>query len=673
MRQQRGCKRTEPPGGGRRLTVETARPLLKKRRLTTGGDGLLLSEALGLPPAPRPPFSLKPPPCFSFPSPRPPKKPKLGPVDAVVSSQPVPPVSMSQRDSVSPGPFFGSTQVASDRLVTSQRLLPSRPLASCHTAYCAKCLHHIAHTPNKLSQFLADFKLIDAAVFQHRLRLSQSHRPLPQEISRFYNLSTSSLLTRCQVVGFMIHCQRKLPSPLSPNTFHLGLSLFDRFVLKNLHIPGVSASLPSIAGAALIIASKMEDVWSLHVDDLTLSGGHLFTSSEILYWEIQVLQGLDFNLSWPTAYFFLTEYIREALELASHQRALEQHCLENDPWGIDCRCTRCKHCGKSSELNRRPFVYLSDLGSGSWNPKFKEGRGRLAIHACALYVLDVILCHPESLRWEASFLASMVLLLTIEVLNRRQIHRTIDLLPSAARSCVSSSGFVKGMACVTGIVEEHFWALDSAKCLDDPKGTEVDDVHFQEALAEMDPKERQVKFTVYFMLKANREGKNLRVEEARKMACRWLEEMPVSNEEGCECSDCARSNSAVHISQVVSSYQEPTHSEKLKPLGKYALDVYAKHRDAAGLFIPRFKEWTAQRMTSDWTVQLSQRSSEVGSLDELKETQGVMKAHTRAKSVVSASPLVKKSRLRRQSCPPTRCQMIGTRTPVYHGKQPVSE
>ena len=112
--------------------------------------------------------------------------------------------------------------------------------------------------------------------------------------------------------GFLIDWLNKIhyKAQLTTNTLYRAIGIFDRAL--NLTI--ITRETCTLFGlAALIIASKIEDTLPLTYDvAIICSSKKNITKDDLKKKEIQLVSLVDFDLSFPTAFFFLNYYLRIA-------------------------------------------------------------------------------------------------------------------------------------------------------------------------------------------------------------------------------------------------------------------------------------------------------------------------------------------------------------------------
>jgi hypothetical protein len=84
------------------------------------------------------------------------------------------------------------------------------------------------------------------------------------------------------------------------------------------------SKLTLVGCAAFLIASKIEDIYPSRSSDLVQLTGRVFTQQELFAWEIQIINAIQFDTTFATPLFYLTQFMRisdpnrEALFLARY-------------------------------------------------------------------------------------------------------------------------------------------------------------------------------------------------------------------------------------------------------------------------------------------------------------------------------------------------------------------
>mmetsp|Transcript_38275 Transcript_38275/g.50440 ORF Transcript_38275/g.50440 Transcript_38275/m.50440 type:complete len:403 (+) Transcript_38275:329-1537(+) len=96
---------------------------------------------------------------------------------------------------------------------------------------------------------------------------------------------------------------------LVPDTLYLTIALIDKYLelrqvtRQNLQLVGVTCFL---------LASKYEEIYPPEIRDLVYITDRAYTKEQILKMETQILEALEFKLSFPTVYCFLLRYLKAA-------------------------------------------------------------------------------------------------------------------------------------------------------------------------------------------------------------------------------------------------------------------------------------------------------------------------------------------------------------------------
>jgi cyclin B len=94
---------------------------------------------------------------------------------------------------------------------------------------------------------------------------------------------------------------------LSTNGLYRFIGILDRY-LSAVSIP--KQKLRVVGCAALLIASKIEDIYPAQSRDLIQLSEHAFTQSELFATEIQIANTIQFDTTFATPLFFLTQFMR---------------------------------------------------------------------------------------------------------------------------------------------------------------------------------------------------------------------------------------------------------------------------------------------------------------------------------------------------------------------------
>lgn len=96
---------------------------------------------------------------------------------------------------------------------------------------------------------------------------------------------------------------------LMPETLYLAVNLVDRFLEKE---QTTRSKLQLIGATALFMASKYEEMYPLLASDFVWMSGNAFTRVAILSMECLMLARLNFQLTAPNAFVFVTRFAKVA-------------------------------------------------------------------------------------------------------------------------------------------------------------------------------------------------------------------------------------------------------------------------------------------------------------------------------------------------------------------------
>lgn len=142
-----------------------------------------------------------------------------------------------------------------------------------------------------------------------------------------------------------------------PETLYLTINVIDRF----LNLKQVRRSKLQLLGvAALLAASKYEEIYPPEIRDLVYITDRAYNKHEILEMESQIINALKFNFTVPTIHSFLCRYLKAAhadrtmVQLSCYlaERTLQEYCMLKYPPSI-IAATAVLVARKS--LNRHPW------------------------------------------------------------------------------------------------------------------------------------------------------------------------------------------------------------------------------------------------------------------------------------------------------------------------------
>lgn len=128
---------------------------------------------------------------------------------------------------------------------------------------------------------------------------------------------------RSIVVNWMVDVHINFKSLLE--TFHLSVSLFDRYLQQHMTIGRETLQLVGVT--AILIASKYEEMYVPEVTDFEYICDNTFSISEIIKMERDMLTTLKFNLGRPLSIHFLRRFNKVAKVTSDHHN-LAKYLLE---------------------------------------------------------------------------------------------------------------------------------------------------------------------------------------------------------------------------------------------------------------------------------------------------------------------------------------------------------
>uniref|UniRef100_A0A0G4I227 Uncharacterized protein n=1 Tax=Chromera velia CCMP2878 TaxID=1169474 RepID=A0A0G4I227_9ALVE len=110
---------------------------------------------------------------------------------------------------------------------------------------------------------------------------------------------------RAIVVDWMIEAQNKCK--MSEESLYLAVNLMDRYIGRRL---ATEKELMLVAVTSLFLGAKFEEIWPPEVNDLVWMTKNKVTRNEVLDKEVEILNRLQFNLTFPTPYTFMLRYAK---------------------------------------------------------------------------------------------------------------------------------------------------------------------------------------------------------------------------------------------------------------------------------------------------------------------------------------------------------------------------
>ncbi|KVI03403.1 G2/mitotic-specific cyclin S13-7-like [Cynara cardunculus var. scolymus] len=112
---------------------------------------------------------------------------------------------------------------------------------------------------------------------------------------------------RAILIDWLIEVHNKFE--LTNETLYLTINIVDRFLASETV---ARRELQCVGMSAMLIASKYEEIWAPEVNDLVQISDRAYEHRHVLVMEKRILGRLEWNLTVPTPYVFLTRFIKAA-------------------------------------------------------------------------------------------------------------------------------------------------------------------------------------------------------------------------------------------------------------------------------------------------------------------------------------------------------------------------
>jgi len=119
---------------------------------------------------------------------------------------------------------------------------------------------------------------------------------------KYLNVSMRAIL-----VDWLVEVHLKFK--LVPETLYLAVNLVDRYLEKK---EVKRTKLQLVGVAALLLASKYEEIYAPEIRDLVCITDRAFSKQEIVQMESDIVKTLEYNLTVPTIHSFLCRYLKAA-------------------------------------------------------------------------------------------------------------------------------------------------------------------------------------------------------------------------------------------------------------------------------------------------------------------------------------------------------------------------
>jgi hypothetical protein len=160
------------------------------------------------------------------------------------------------------------------------------------------------------------------AFTHHEVRIGE--RDDPQDVSEFEHIIYRSLRGKESAMSCLRFSQAEITHHdrgllidaldrfhyklgLTTNTLYRFIGILDRYI-SIAFIP--KQKLRVVGCAALLLASKIEDIFPAQSNDLIQLSERSFTQRELFSTEIQIINAIQFDTTFATPLFFLTQFMR---------------------------------------------------------------------------------------------------------------------------------------------------------------------------------------------------------------------------------------------------------------------------------------------------------------------------------------------------------------------------
>lgn len=127
---------------------------------------------------------------------------------------------------------------------------------------------------------------------------------------------------RAILVDWLIEVHNRFE--LMPETLYLTINLVDRFLLSK-SVPRRELQLLGIG--AMLIACSYEEIWAPEVNDFVSISERAYNNEQILKMEKAILGQLEWYITVPTPYVFLSRYIKVSIPDGEVSYLSQNKCL----------------------------------------------------------------------------------------------------------------------------------------------------------------------------------------------------------------------------------------------------------------------------------------------------------------------------------------------------------
>ncbi|CAN6346351.1 unnamed protein product [Urochloa humidicola] len=134
---------------------------------------------------------------------------------------------------------------------------------------------------------------------------ASEHESRPNDYMGSQPQVTSAM--RAILTDWMVEIHAKFE--MMPETLYLTIYIVDRYLSLQ---PVLKRELQLVGIAAMLIASKYEEVWAPEVNDFMYLADNTYSRQQILVMEKAILNNMEWNLTVPTQYHFLVRFAKAA-------------------------------------------------------------------------------------------------------------------------------------------------------------------------------------------------------------------------------------------------------------------------------------------------------------------------------------------------------------------------
>ena len=137
---------------------------------------------------------------------------------------------------------------------------------------------------------------------------------------------------RSILVDWLIEVHNKFK--LQSQTLWLSVNILDRYLEKEQIL---RSKLQLVGVSALLIASKHEEIYPPEVKDCVYITDHAYDRDEVVLMETAILTALEYKVSVPTGYHFLSRYL-DSIQASTTIRHLASYYAERNLQESDVLC-----------------------------------------------------------------------------------------------------------------------------------------------------------------------------------------------------------------------------------------------------------------------------------------------------------------------------------------------